>query len=579
LDVHSEGEIGSLTRFLSELHENSYKYARSLVQDGIPQRGLRVVRLKAHLATNRDDLIRRASGFGPLKLYLEQIARGTGPQGVMEATVSDFGRGILDHFLESDSFIRIPARSVHLLFSQDHIHHLSNNINFASTDGRLDNLSVEVLASVVDAVRSAEIDFIVGAGRARLPAMPGVVYRAPSGGLVRSFLRIGNIQRSRAAIDAIFFWLLPYLKDCEGIITDTWSIASIALNASRRLASYQGMTRRMCPVEMLSVYLDGSDVQIAEVAEHIDRLIRLAKTSKSKDQPDEENGATPKILFLMSATNTGSLYRRLFELLEKRGAPIEMIRFVALFALGSTRTEVPCLRDLSTEGGDGSFAPLVRSETLDRLDTIEIDPQTYFPSQYRDVAHVIRVSQTNNIRGFLNRYHDTSIFRVHKDSADDGPVRHQAIWVDTIALARHSKFQERFRVALNSLSPTPKLIVSPMHAAANELAEVAVKILREKRPDIKRVSHPNLWLEDADSPENLGVVDQINALNDDDSILILDDAFISGQRISTYHSHLRHFRFRGRIHYLVGIARPNSLTEWDERSEVDPGPGTRDRRS
>ena len=38
---------------------------------------------------------------------------------------------------------------------------------------------------------------------------------------------IYNVQGQLSML--IFFWLLPYLRDCVGIITDTWSISSISM--------------------------------------------------------------------------------------------------------------------------------------------------------------------------------------------------------------------------------------------------------------------------------------------------------------------------------------------------------------
>ena len=90
-----------ITKFLSELHENAFKYSRTTVYDNQSLRGLRVVRIKAHLAASRDDLLLRAPEDSPIRTFLEQSAKGKGAHGVMEAIVSDFGNGIVDHFLSS----------------------------------------------------------------------------------------------------------------------------------------------------------------------------------------------------------------------------------------------------------------------------------------------------------------------------------------------------------------------------------------------------------------------------------------------------------------------------------------------
>jgi hypothetical protein len=79
------------------------------------------------------------------------------------------------------------------------------------------------------------------------------------------FLRVGNVQGTRQVLDAFFFWMLPFLKDRSAILTDTWSISSIALNASRLLERYwmnsgpeqiNRFTSEECYVDMLSSYPD-----------------------------------------------------------------------------------------------------------------------------------------------------------------------------------------------------------------------------------------------------------------------------------------------------------------------------------
>ena len=99
--VTSSGDSGQLTTFLNELHENAYNYSRGTSYDNLSIRGLRIVRLKAHLAATRDELLQRAAEESPVRGYLDAIARGKGAHGVMEAIVSDFGTGIVDHFLAS----------------------------------------------------------------------------------------------------------------------------------------------------------------------------------------------------------------------------------------------------------------------------------------------------------------------------------------------------------------------------------------------------------------------------------------------------------------------------------------------
>ena len=425
--VHDRGDIGILTRFLGELHDNAFRYSRTTSHNSVSQRGIRYVRLRAHLGTNKKELVSRARNNPIVEDYLDRNATA----GVMEASVSDFGIGIVDHFLSSqhgqiyrshdrrellerlvhsslsssidpaaghglpnvldaardihalvslrtgefwlsqsflkseaakrledvpsaggkramvagthcvpgldtgpaasircsnnvgfrafkrslavalesgtslsgvmeqiyrfdaarlaladalivrapvekpikpellkkaksiefrrlpeellplrnteDAFLRFPERPVYLLYSHDYCHYLSKNLN---PGAKFDPLSkTEAMRrGAIECTKNAEFDWLVASSHALLPPIGGMLYRAPSNDLVPSFLRIGNVQRSQSALDAIFFWLLPHLSECSAIMAEIWSIGSIALNASRRLASYRSGRQRPCPV-------------------------------------------------------------------------------------------------------------------------------------------------------------------------------------------------------------------------------------------------------------------------------------------------------------------------------------------
>ena len=234
----------------------------------------------------------------------------------------------------STAFRRFPGRPVHLLFSHAYTHHLSPNLNPTSVTETALNRSNSA-AQVIAEVQKAEIDFLLETARARLPPIEGFLYRAPSGDFVPAFLRVGNIQRSRAALDAIFFWLLPHLKECHGIMTDIWSIGSIALNVSRRLSAYRGASDRPCPVEMLEAYFHGTDIQSLDAADRVENLLRVLQRSSTTPSDDNRRG---KLLFIFSAINTGSSYTKLRDVLSER-IDINDVSFIALFNVG--RNECP----------------------------------------------------------------------------------------------------------------------------------------------------------------------------------------------------------------------------------------------
>ena len=92
------GSMEKLTTFLSELHDNAFEHGRGVSPES-PR--IRVLRLRKHVATSRVELIQRASDIETLEKYLKDVTYGEGTQAVLEASISDFGPGILDHFLMS----------------------------------------------------------------------------------------------------------------------------------------------------------------------------------------------------------------------------------------------------------------------------------------------------------------------------------------------------------------------------------------------------------------------------------------------------------------------------------------------
>ena len=92
------GPVRSLTSFLGELHENAYEHGRQYSEG---QRQLRIVRLRKHVSVSKVDMLRRAGHISLLQEYLDEVMYGSRSQAVLEASVSDFGLGIVDHFLAS----------------------------------------------------------------------------------------------------------------------------------------------------------------------------------------------------------------------------------------------------------------------------------------------------------------------------------------------------------------------------------------------------------------------------------------------------------------------------------------------
>jgi hypothetical protein len=89
---HDLGPKASVLEFLSELHTNGWEHARE-------GSSVRTVRLMKHLYPEREGLAAKAGGFHELEAYIQSQSRGN--INLVEVSVSDFGPGIVDGFLDS----------------------------------------------------------------------------------------------------------------------------------------------------------------------------------------------------------------------------------------------------------------------------------------------------------------------------------------------------------------------------------------------------------------------------------------------------------------------------------------------
>lgn len=106
IKIVNRGSIRGFTDFLMELHENSCDYGRfdkpggdDDDRPGLP--GMRFLRLRKYIGSKKN-LVSRASDLPPLKKYLEKVLTGKNSV-IIEASVSDFGLGIVDYFLSSSA--------------------------------------------------------------------------------------------------------------------------------------------------------------------------------------------------------------------------------------------------------------------------------------------------------------------------------------------------------------------------------------------------------------------------------------------------------------------------------------------
>jgi hypothetical protein len=454
-------------------------------------------------------------------------------------------------------FRRFSDSEIRILHSSGFRHHLSRDLNSAQKV-REESASDDAKAFLIEEVRNAEIDHLVETGSCKLPPLPGQFYKVPSGRYVRSFLRVGSLQTSRAAIDAMFFWLIPYLEGCVGVISDTWSISSISQAVSRRLVDYCGEPGFPCPVEMLGDYHNRRDSYGNAAVERIERF--LGRIGESR--PD---GAF--VLILISATHTGSLVEIVKEKMASRSIEPSQVKFVSIFKL-ALEADIDFLRDYSL---DPDFEPVRGDLSEDAKDSsVTIDGTAYFPTTEIDIEVTRLLDAVTSYRAFAERYHNIPFARVHvTDSSSDAyRPRHHAVWLDTTQLVHSTTFREAFKAKVDALNPTPKIIIYPDHEAARCLARVAEEHLSKTGNTVQSWLHNDLRLEPDVLVEDAKLKAQFNELGLHDAILIVDDVFITGLRISAYQKNLRDVGFSGSLQYIAGVARPSNETHWQNHARA-----------
>ena len=450
---------------------------------------------------------------------------------------------------------RFPHMSVRILSSHNYRHYIGNNLSETYDDKFAFE---ENPGALIDELRNRELIHMIKRSEALLSATGNYTFHLPSGAYTDHFLRAGNIQTSTHNLDTLFFWMLPYLTDVEGILVDTWSIGSIALNCSRLIGIYDTKRRRNLRVEIRSSYVDGRATTRSQ-------LLELAEKAS--------HGLSAPFLSIFSTTMTGLSIENLLSALWAKQFPSELIRLLVLFRRASNKIAVngEPVAELCSFELSGYC-----NENPSKKVAIEIDRTTYYPvfTKERETRLTQRFAHKN--QSFFSDYGSSNSILIHVDSTVGGQVyRHHGIYIDVLRMLQTDHFRQRLRAILETLDRAPKLVIVPPHDAGVGLARaIACFFEKEHECSPKIVVHLDLGFPSSDgvdrdaNKEMEAIHTELRSLANTDTIIVLDDVITTGTRLLAYQKRLRDIEYKGEICYLVGVQRMQAPAEFQTLSST-----------
>lgn len=444
---------------------------------------------------------------------------------------------------------RYPSIPIYLLYSFDYEIILSPNLNNNSLEGLALPESL-INTNFIGKLRQLEMENFITESNALFHSPPGTIYKTPSLEYSHYFLRAGNIQTRRHVLDAIFFWLIPLLKNTSAILTDSWSISSIAFNTARLLCRYDDKIHHgSFHVNMLSSYPNGQKNLDAETYASIEPLLHQNEK---------------KILFLLSAIKTEKSYQALkntfagFELEEK-------IESVALYKLVNpnklaNESSISILCDLSNMKGV-SFDSALDLSSNEKV--IPIDEKVFFPLLVQESQINLTIDSYRNSKEFCHTYCNKDVFTIHRDALDlkKAFIRHHGIFIDINKMLEVESFTNKIKVAINCFNKAPNYIIHPPHEQGEKLASY-IKVLIDTKfgTSVEIFSITDTLINN----EERGIPEQLKKLSVSDMLLVIDDVSVTGSRLKSYQQNLR-TSYKGQIHYFIGVARPENDTVWNKK--------------
>ncbi len=367
----------------------------------------------------------------------------------------------------------------------------------------------------------------------------------PSGNISDYFLRVGNIQKNVHNLECLSYWSLPFLRNVDHVVAESWTISTTAAYMSQYLSYYDPTGK--CTWSYLEKYLTAN----SEDSQHIQELLRSRETSESD------------VLFVVSASATGRLNRRFDRLL--LGDPnASRFKRLTLFALKDQGDGEPVLHSLTRLLEDHNLLGAPPDEGVGDAEVIEIDKSTYIPV-HRDTKLVkFNVNgDTKRAKEFFHKYAGNKIFSVFRKGKSSRLIqsRHHSFHVDILKLMDHPHFRKALAERFKKLGKMDAIIF--VSSEANDKFRDIVQEVHSREFSCAKVPSISVGnFNDIFDDDNIFSFLKAN----DNHVIFLESIFITGGNLRDLSPTIRKMSYNGRatkalITYLVGLYRPHSRTK------------------
>lgn len=344
-------------------------------------------------------------------------------------------------------------------------------------------------------------------------------YEKPSGKHSDRFIRTANVLRNAGATKLMALWVADRIdNNIKHIYCDTSTIHALVFQALLQRCTQNNHTPLKVGVDSFHSY-DGID---------------------QYEFQDPENS-----MALISASTSGDLVEKL---IAKKGIPPSAISTLYYLGKGASRGHILC--DLQKKDDSDGYAlidsrpaedcPYCRNHSIP---TLILGDQ--FLTERPKVSTYSLTGQDSPawLRKLLNEVQNTDVFRVHRETASQGPVNLSIDLKCLLSEAAPQSFKDHLQQSLaKSVPVSAQNIIHTGSAGAIELAHFVLNHLKQHNPATSAKLFNSASL--AELPKAIG----------NGTVVVVSDALSDGRDLMAINRILRNNHGKGAVNYLVAFA-------------------------